>query len=52
VGAKVVVDVGIKFEIVLLANSDRWNDDSVFNRDVLDRAHLPLSESLPGIPGH
>ena len=27
----------------LLANSDRWNDDSVFNRDVLDLAHLPLS---------
>jgi len=30
----------------LLANSDRWNDDSVFNRDVLDLAHLLLSKSL------
>jgi hypothetical protein len=30
----------------LLANSDRWNDDSVFNRDVLDLAHLPLSPAV------
>lgn len=30
----------------LLANSDRWNDDSVFNRDVLDLAHLPLSPPI------
>jgi hypothetical protein len=27
----------------LLANSDRWNDDGVFNRDLIDLAHLPLS---------
>jgi len=26
----------------LLANSDRWNDDGVFSRDLLDLAHLPL----------
>jgi hypothetical protein len=26
----------------LLANSDRWNDDSVFSRDIHDLAHLPL----------
>ena len=25
----------------LLANSDQWNDDSVFSRDILDLAHLP-----------
>jgi hypothetical protein len=30
----------------LLANSDRWNDDSVFSRDVLDLAHLPLTKAL------
>ena len=29
-----------------LANSERWNDDNTFNRDVLDLAHLPISESL------
>ena len=27
----------------LLANSDRWGDDSVFNRDVIDLAMIPLS---------
>lgn len=27
----------------LLANSDRWNDDGVFNRDLIDLAHLPLT---------
>ena len=26
----------------LLANSDRWNDDGVFSRDLLELAHLPL----------
>lgn len=30
----------------LLANSDRWNDDSVFSRDLLDLAHLPLTKAL------
>jgi len=30
----------------LLANSDRWNDDGVFNRDLLDLAHLPLSRAV------
>ena len=29
----------------LLANSDRWNDDGVFNRDLIDLAHLPLSQA-------
>ncbi|MFM8605324.1 MAG: nucleotidyl transferase AbiEii/AbiGii toxin family protein [Cyanobium sp.] len=29
----------------LLANSDRWNDDGVFNRDLIDLAHLPLTRS-------
>lgn len=28
----------------LLANSDRWNDDSVFSRDLLDLAVLPVSD--------
>jgi hypothetical protein len=27
----------------LLANSDRWGDDSIFNRDVIDLAMIPLS---------
>ena len=27
----------------LLANSDRWGDDSVFNRDVIDLAMIPIS---------
>jgi hypothetical protein len=30
----------------LLANSDRWNDDGVFNRDLIDLAHLPLNPAL------
>ena len=30
----------------LLANSDRWNDDGVFNRDLIDLAHLPLTPAL------
>jgi len=30
----------------LLANSDRWNDDGVFNRDLIDLAHLPLTPGL------
>ena len=30
----------------LLANSDRWNDDSTFSRDVLDLANLPVSKAL------
>ena len=30
----------------LLANSDRWNDDSTFSRDVLDLANLPVSKEL------
>ena len=30
----------------LLANSDRWNDDSTFSRDVLDLANLPASKAL------
>ncbi len=25
----------------LLANSDHWNDDGIFNRDLIDLAHLP-----------
>jgi len=29
----------------LLANSDRWNDDGVFSRDLLDLAHLPLKQN-------
>jgi len=30
----------------LLANSDRWNDDSVFSRDLVDLAHLPLTKPI------
>jgi hypothetical protein len=30
----------------LLANSDRWNDDGVFNRDLIDLAHLPLTPAV------
>lgn len=30
----------------LLANSDRWNDDGVFNRDLIDLAHLPLNKAV------
>lgn len=29
----------------LLANSDRWNDDGIFSRDLLDLAHLPLKQN-------
>ena len=29
----------------LLANSDCWNDDGVFSRDLLDLAHLPLKQN-------
>ena len=29
----------------LLADSDRWNDDGVFSRDLLDLAHLPLKQN-------
>ena len=32
----------------LLANSDRWNDDGIFNRDLLDLAHLPLTPASWG----
>ena len=32
----------------LLANSDRWNDDGVFNRDLIDLAHLPLTPASWG----
>lgn len=30
----------------LLANSDRWADDAVFNRDLIDLAMMQLSESI------
>jgi len=30
----------------LLANSDCWNDDGVFNRDLIDLAHLPLTQAI------
>ena len=30
----------------LLANSDRWNDDGVFNRDLIDLAHIPLTQTI------
>ncbi|QPN70677.1 nucleotidyl transferase AbiEii/AbiGii toxin family protein [Synechococcus sp. CBW1108] len=30
----------------LLANSDRWNDDGVLNRDLIDLAHLPLTPAV------
>lgn len=32
----------------LLANSDRWNDDGAFNRDLIDLAHLPLNKAVWG----
>lgn len=32
----------------LLANSDRWNDDGVFNRDLIDLAHLSLTQGSWG----
>ena len=33
----------------LLANSDRWNDDRVFNRDLFDLAVLPISDHAWGM---
>ena len=42
-----LLSYGDRFGCKLLANADRWNDASVFARDLIDLAVLRLSQTIP-----